>query len=199
MSHSKRMVKRVLGIDVDNRYDYILCAKKMFLANPVEYEQKVVNYHLQNIDKHSKVCSACKGACCKKAPCPFSPRDFADLSYNGLKQRIQKGDIAIQRIPYEAKYDFPIMDGTTYYLTARGIKSPISTRAYQKDTRCIMLTENGCKFDYEHRPLGGKALIPSSEGECLQFYEFELCIMEWKPYQDVLKKLYKHFRWQIWK
>lgn len=40
-------------------------------------------------------CAKCGGNCCKHMGCHYSPRDFEDLSFDALKQEIEKGRISI--------------------------------------------------------------------------------------------------------
>ena len=42
-----------------------------------------------------EICSKCKGFCCKRMGCHFSPDDFKDLTFDGLKKEIDKGYISI--------------------------------------------------------------------------------------------------------
>lgn len=195
MCQSSWIVQEVLGITANDRTSYILAARQLLKNKPDEYRERIVDYNLKNINASKDICSSCGGSCCKCAPCHFSPADFPDLTFKGLKEKIAEGNIAIQKIPFEAQEDYPFVEGSTYFLTARGVKSPISTKAYNKYTRCALLGEDGCKLSLQDRPFGGKALIPGRNNECLQLYEFEFCVLEWKPYQQILKRLYQYFKW----
>lgn len=42
-----------------------------------------------------EICKKCKGSCCKTMGCHYSPEDFKDLSFDGLKTEIDKGFISI--------------------------------------------------------------------------------------------------------
>ena len=45
--------------------------------------------------ENKELCSACGGICCKNMGCHYSPDDFSDLSFEGLKKEIDKGYISI--------------------------------------------------------------------------------------------------------
>lgn len=133
----------------------------------------------------TEVCAQCKGACCKTMGCHYSPTDFDDLSFEGLKAEIEKGKISI---------DWWSGDEQEYYLRARHVGAPVVDPSW--GGRCINLTETGCSLPWEKRPLGGRALKPkenSDSGECRTFYSKEQCKNDWKPYSDVLKQLVEHF------
>ena len=62
-------------------------------------------------------------------------------------------------------------------------------------TRCSLLGDNGCSYDYEHRPFGGKNLKPvrCNEGMCEPIIS-PLSILEgWKPYQKQLSKIVRYY------
>ena len=132
----------------------------------------------------TEVCAICRGRCCKTMGCHYSPRDFKDLSYEGLKREIEKGRIAI---------DWWVGEEPEYYLRARHIGEPIVCGSW--GGTCVNLTENGCSLSWEERPLGGRALKPGATPfhECEDFYSKEDCKNEWKPYSDTLERLVATF------
>ena len=82
----------------------------------------------------------------------------------------------------------------TLYIRARNINRDLVDLVSMK-TRCASLKDNGCAFDYEHRPFGGKNLKPVREcdGPCEPIVS-PLSILEgWKPYQKQLAKIVKHY------
>ncbi len=147
---------------------------------------------------NSEICAECGGMCCKKCGCHFSPDDFVDVSFEGLKTELEKGYISIDYVSGE------MIDqrGGFYILRIRNRGAKIVDLEYKR-TPCILLTESGCKLGYGERPTGGKLLIPSAEfhnffGEmernCHSAYTIEDCCMEWKPYQEILGKLVHYFK-----
>lgn len=129
----------------------------------------------------TKLCEACKGKCCRFMACHYSPSDFADLSYDGLKHEIAKGRISI---------DWWEADPPEYYLRARNVGEPIVCGSW--GGVCVNLTDTGCSLTWEERPLGGKALKPDRQ-LCTSSYTKEECKEEWKAYADVLRQLVRYF------
>lgn len=42
-----------------------------------------------------ELCKKCGGGCCKRMGCHFSPDDFAEITYESLKSKIDEGNISI--------------------------------------------------------------------------------------------------------
>lgn len=155
-----------------------------------------------NVD--SDCCSECKGECCKRCGCHFSPDDFPELSFEYLKQEIEKGYISIDYIPGEILL---FECEGIYLLRARNKNSPIfdpaDFRLGKRSSPCILLGENGCALDYKMRPTGGKLLIPSKRvflnpdgsatHQCFSRYTMDECCYEWKHFQKVLRMLKDYF------
>ena len=144
-----------------------------------------------NIYENVTMCKQCGGDCCKRCSCCFSPTDFEEISFDYLKMQLEKGYISIDTI------------SSIYVLRVRNEDAPIVDTEVSKQhaalscgyTPCILLTETGCKLDFAHRPFGGKMYIPDFNGfiHCYTKYPDYVCTKEWKPYQDILKKLYDYF------
>lgn len=140
----------------------------------------------QNVNP--KICSQCGGACCKRCGCHYSPDDFEEISFEYLKTKIEKGYISIEYIDAEM-----ILQATgVYILRIRNQDAPIVDNTLRR-TPCILLTESGCKLDYDNRPAGGKLLVPHPNGKCQQNYHIEDCCHEWRPHQKVLHALAQYF------
>ena len=133
----------------------------------------------------TKMCAVCKGKCCRLVACHYSPRDFHDLSFEGLKTEIEKGRISIDW--WENGYK------DEYFLRARHVGEPIVCGSW--GGTCVNLTDSGCSLSWDERPLGGKALKPKANlfGECVSSYSKEDCKNEWLAYADVLDRLAKYF------
>lgn len=142
----------------------------------------------KNVNK--EICTKCGGECCKICGCHFSPDDFKKITFESLKEEINKGYISIEYVDREHIYS----NHGCYILRIRNENSPIVeiNRTHRK--ACMMLTEHGCKFDYKHRPTGGKLLIPSKEGRCKNKYSIRDCCYEWEQYQNILCDLVDYFK-----
>ncbi len=130
----------------------------------------------------SKLCAKCGGKCCKKMGCHYSPRDFEDLTFDGLRVAIEKGNISIDWWEQASVKE--------YYLRARHIDAPIVDPSW--GGVCINLTDTGCSLSWEERPLGGRSLKPGKR-VCTGDYSKEDCKNEWKEYSDVLEQLVEFF------
>lgn len=128
----------------------------------------------------TRQCATCKGACCKQMPGHYSPTDFSDLSFEGLKAEIEKGCIAI---------DWWESDPKEYYLRARHIGEEIVHGSW--GGVCVNLGPAGCRLDWEERPLGCRNLKPreSSRGDCKGTYTKRQSVDDWKAYDSVLREL----------
>ncbi len=54
--------------------------------------------------ENKEICKECGGKCCKKCGCDYLPKDFEDLSTNGLLERITGGGGYIYCIYAKHKY-----------------------------------------------------------------------------------------------
>lgn len=132
----------------------------------------------------TEVCAKCQGECCKLCGCHFSPDDFSEISFEALKNEIEKGKISI---------DWWEGESPEYYLRSRHVGEPIVCGSW--GGRCVNLTENGCSLSWEERPLGGKALKPADTlgGYCRTSYSKEDCKNDWKAHDSVLRELVDYF------
>lgn len=141
--------------------------------------------------KVAEVCSKCKGGCCSSMGCHYSPQDFEDLSFEGLKSEIEKGKISIDWWESPGKNE--------YYLRARNLFEPIVYGSW--GGVCVNWDpESGCRLSWDERPLGGKVLKPCKKlvrgklvGDCTSVYLKEECKNEWSKYSDVLEALVEYF------
>lgn len=143
---------------------------------------------------NTEICSQCRGKCCKLCGCHFSPDDFEEISFNFLKKEMEKGYISIDYVDREMIYQ----DKGGYILRTRNQDAPVVDTGFRRKP-CILLTEKGCKLDYEHRPTGGKLLIPSvnefkREKNCHSNYSIKDCCYEWEPHQKILHELVEYFK-----
>ena len=82
-----------------------------------------LNYD-EAINVNSSICAECKGKCCKKCGCHFSPEDFEDRTFEGLKAKIDLGYISIDILS--------LIESETYFLRVRNIESNICYLVYDK-------------------------------------------------------------------
>lgn len=144
------------------------------------------------IDK--KLCSACKGVCCKVCGCFFSPFDFEKITFEYLSEQIaRKGYISIRYIPKTRSGQ-----GTgVFVLSVRNSDADIVDIPLRSRGGCSLLTDKGCPFSDEERPTGGRLLIPvgnvdkkgKAHPNCFQSYRIEDVCCEWLPYKKILQKL----------
>ena len=146
----------------------------------------------ENLEKPD-LCSNC-GYCCRHCGCAFSPYDFEDLSFQALLDELSKGQISISVLDKKSLEHFK---KDILYLRMRNVGAPIvDTAKDRKGSACVGLKEDGCMFDFDHRPFGGQYLLPHVEDDrlaCLAIYSPEECAKEWAPYQKVLKRLARQF------
>lgn len=141
--------------------------------------------------ENKEICAACGGKCCKKSGCDYASTDFKDLGINHLYEILMNGKISIvstiklEILPNGKKIANPIL-----LLRARNIDRPIVDLLSMKKT-CSQLTETGCSYSYEERPLGGKNLIPVSNGICYPNIPPTDILDTWDSYQKTLSKLVK--------
>jgi len=136
------------------------------------------------------LCSKCGGKCCQTHPCHFSPSDFIDLTYDGLKAEIEKGFISIDWWEGDANPESDDLT-ETFFLRVKTLRGCTVDPTW--GGRCYLWTrESGCPFNYEQRPKGGRMLIPDLNN-CKQLYSKQDCALEWRPYNNILYKLYEYY------
>ena len=137
-----------------------------------------------------EICSRCKGSCCKNMGCHYSPRDFEEISFEVLKNKIEEGNISIdwwEGNPFNDDRDI----SRAFFLRARHVHSPIVDASW--GGRCKLLTDKGCSLSYKDRPKGGRELIPDESFMCYTTYNKDECARDWYVYNDILQKLESHF------
>lgn len=159
----------------------------MFIEIVAYIRQK--NGELDNLKRFdSRICENCKGICCKRTGCYYSPKDFEDKSFKGLYEHLFKGYTSIIEI-YSEFTGLP----DTLVLKVRNIGEPVAVDKFYGENRCILLGEKGCRLPREKRPFGGRELIPMENASCITGYTLRQCVEEWHSYQFMLKKLYEMF------
>ena len=160
----------------------------------LEYRSLEKDYDISK-NVNTSICAKCGGACCKVCGCHFSPDDFQEISFESLKKEIENGYISIDYVDGEMIHS----DNGVYILRVRNQDSPIVDMLFRGRVQCILLGKNGCKLDYEHRPTGGKLLIPDSisivkhKMQCMNKYSIRDCCYEWLPHKKILYQLVQYF------
>lgn len=169
--------------------------------DPEAYHQKVLDLYQNEGKENPEICKECGGRCCLRAPCHWSPRDFEDFTFEAMKKLLkEKQYISIVRFPGEIAEscirEFKHTGRYFYILRTRTRSTNIATVSSKKikGDPCVLLTSKGCSIPFEQRARGARLLIPERECKCVNLYDMDDCIYEWKDYQDVLRKLFYYFR-----
>lgn len=146
--------------------------------------------------ENKNLCSTCGGVgglCCRAGGCVWFPSDFREITLNSIDSLLQNGKASIVGTPNTTlKGTTPIFNGVTLSLRARNInRGPIDLISIP--TCCASLTETGCEFDFEHRPSGGKHLIPMPNLDCYEDFNIKDIENEWYVYNKILSKLVRRY------
>ena len=166
--------------------DIMLSLVREFTAIYKDYYQSDRQLTNPNID----ICRQCEGKCCKQCGCYFSPYDFNNLSFGGLKSVMDLGYISIDTIIKRHSG----LNNDYLILRIRNKERNIYD-AYHISGKlgCALLTSTGCTLNYEERPRGGRMLIPKRYNLCEPRYTLRECSLEWRHYQSVLNYLAEHY------
>ena len=185
-----------MAVEVLCEKNKVITSRKLLFPE-LPYQQVQKNYEDPKYYANIGICSQCGWECCKSCGCYFSPDDFEEISFESLKKQLEKGYISIDYVSGD------ILDRKfgLYILRVRNQNSPVVDLVAVNRAPCILLGEDGCKFQYRHRPTGGKLRVPSSELKGLlgvrqcnfDSYTLKMCGYEWAPHQRILKKLVNYF------
>ena len=130
---------------------------------------ELVDFHAPEEVKFNKeLCKACKGLCCQRFGCFFSPRDFKKITFKDLYPEIEKGYIQIVYIPKSRSGQ-----GTgVFVLAMRNQNGPVVNIPIRYTGPCMMLTDEGCK-------------LPDMNVLMVEFFFYLK--------EELIKKLEKHF------
>lgn len=142
--------------------------------------------------ENKEICRKCKGKCCKLGSCEWFVSDFKSLSIKAIDTILQEGRTSIVALPYIRTQNGKIKCTPILYLRVRNTdRGYVDLLSFA--TPCASLTEDGCYFDFEHRPSGGKHLIPQEDHDCRPDYKLSEKINDWLPYQNALRKLVRKY------
>lgn len=139
-----------------------------------------------------EICARCKGLCCKNMGCNLTPEDvekhFGPITEETIIKLLKSGDWAMDWYDYYSNTELGVDYDRGFYLRARNKND---NRAIYPAWwgECKHLTENGCKFDFEHRPTGGKNLKPVESHKCAGKDKYFYATI-WLPYRDILQKIF---------
>lgn len=198
MDVSRKTLRMIFGDDmVENHFEDLISS---IMKDPDGYRQKVLGVYSLKKNEIPEVCAKCGGKCCKQAPCHYATNDFDDLTYHGLKKIIKKlGYISILKMSGEVAevcldlFEYNRPDFYVLRVRTKGMGIATEAKKISEKDKCMMLTDHGCKLSYEERPYGAKMLIPREKQRCMQLYGMDECTADWRPYQDVLRRLYRYF------
>lgn len=135
----------------------------------------------------SRICSKCKGVCCKNYPCVFAPTDFPKVNEKNIRLALETGIVTVSLSYVKNMGSFFILRPMA--LSDAGAIS--STDYASRDMNCscrILSKEKGCMLDSDCRPASGLLLLP--QHGCIGYYRGIDQEYDWGPYQKLLSKLY---------
>ena len=144
--------------------------------------------------ENKEICQKCGGYCCKKSGCDYFTTDFASLKSDYLEEVLKSGRVSIVSIIKFTNDHGKMTLRPFLYLRARNVgRGAIDLLSYKKT--CASLEDDGCYFDFENRPSGGKHLVPSSLGKdyCHSNVDLLKEVLKWRSYQNVLRGLVEKF------
>ncbi len=139
------------------------------------------------------ICASCGGMCCKNSGCNYLPKDFDNMSFEYLKEKLEGKEISIT-----STFDFycnskrEVISATPIlHLRVKNVGKGI-VDLFSKKTTCSVLTETGCPYTLEKRPSGGVYLVPKKDG-CINVYPEKNQLEDWSRHQKVLQKLVRYY------
>lgn len=146
--------------------------------------------------ENKAICAECKGECCKRCGCHYSPEDFKEITFDALVAEIDKGHISIDwwdGSPFVEDYSGRPKNGINqaYFLRIKNVGANIIDPSW--GGVCSLLTDKGCPLSYENRPKGARKLIPYKGKPCHAEYTKNDAAREWFKYDDILKQLVEHY------
>lgn len=149
---------------------------------------------MTNIEYENKeICSKCEGKCCKKCGCDYFVSDFESMETKYLENFLNQGYASIiATFKFERLKNGKLVLTPILSIRARNTNRDVIDLLSLK-TKCLSLTENGCTFDINNRPSGGKHLIPKENFNCQSDIDKIEELYKYMPYQKTLQKLVKKY------
>lgn len=155
------------------------------------------------MNENHEICARCGGKCCMSYGCHLHPDDFikrfgpitresiiAALECGDYSVDAWNGDVREDEFPEIAK-DIPETElkFESWFFRTRHIGYEVIDN-YSSGGVCVNFTKHGCKFSWEDRPSGGRALIPVEGSECEQTsFDKPDAVLAWLPYSDLIEKV----------
>ena len=152
-------------------------------------------------NENKEMCKQCGGECCKNCGCELSPTDFVgEITFERIIDLLKTGLVSIDcwegdpRIDLAAKVILGIEPPEeynlrrAYFLRMRNVETSVINYSWGL-VHCILLSEEGCRLDFNHRPCGGRALVPKKDikGHCESDYSKRESSIEWIEYESLLE------------
>ena len=162
------------------------------------------------------LCKKCGGRCCKLMACEVSTEDFiakyGKVTKESVVTALRDGEWAIdwwegdiREYKKDLCTDLPTLNDEnevfqSYYMRVRHLGESAVCPSW--GGICKMFDrENGCKYDWEHRPTGGKAMVVGQSPVCGVYryddrvklpkpkYDKAIGAVDWFSYFDILDEV----------
>ena len=160
-------------------------------------------------NENFEVCRKCGGKCCKFMPCMLFPGEvrkmygIKEFTYDNMLEILKKKEVIIdywegdicdcineEDHPYFYKKYKPNDRLSSYFIRFRTIDETGDYLVYPAwEGQCINLTNTGCKFNWDNRPICGKALIPNDKGLCDSKFNKQNYALSWLKYENILEDI----------
>jgi hypothetical protein len=136
----------------------------------------------------SRLCSVCRGQCCRAIPGATYPADWADQRQ--ILGALMSGRYVIDCWESDSE--------TIYYIRPAvrdGIRSPEPVYDLSWGGTCLFLTASGCQLPLRDRPATCRSLEPRpgywgwGENHCWAHKSRRDASIAWLPYQEILRQL----------
>ena len=155
---------------------------------------------MQNNENY-ELCSKCGGRCCKNFGCYISPDEVikrkGEISFDIILELLKSGYVAMDWWEGDILEDDESIPNCelycqVFYLRMRHKSEGAICGSWGGE--CVCLTDTGCMFTWNNRPLGGRSLIPTADKACEDTsYTKEQCVLEWREYYDILSEVYDKY------
>ena len=143
--------------------------------------------------ENTELCKKCGGRCCKNGGCLWFPSDFKFITLNFIDEFLKSVNVSFvgtHNVTFNGY--IPVFNGVTLSLRARNVsRGPIDLVSIP--TQCVSLGVNGCEYDFEHRPSGGKHLVPTPDLGCYEDFDIANIEKEWSKYNKILSRLVRRY------
>ena len=154
--------------------------------------------------EHHELCAECGGKCCKQMPGAMYPEDVtADITnlVDGLKELFSTGKYVVdwwEGDPRELYDDDLEYVDSGYYIRPRTIddygRFGNSLFCPSWGSRCVFLTETGCRLEPQKRPKVCRSLEPLGDPDKCIMHDGaskQDAAREWIPYHEQIHKAAK--------